>query len=263
MLKTFFKKTLLFLIVAIMALTPAITFTAPVYAGTTDAYDAVRDWIKAGSGIEAGLYGTNSYRYVINYDDKRDALSFEFFEWDYYNGSNREARNMTLKVETNPYMRDKADITIEYKDDKKILIATTKCNLTTLKASKNIEFTIKDGEGKDYSSKSKLQKYLRVIFDRGVASWDSVICDKTGYRLNDIGMNKYKLNTKKIIHHDGEYHCCNCGYTAGSEADINAHCDQDINCAFAGWTGRPGWDEYDTSWDEILSSLAKAVRILK
>ena len=93
-----------------------------------------------------------------------------------------------------------------------------------------------------------------------MASWDSVICDKTGYRLTDIGMNKYKFNTKKIIHHDGSYTCCGCGSHFTTVYAINAHCDQDINCAGPSWTGSPGWDGYDPAWDEILSSLAKAVK---
>ena len=94
--------------------------------------------------------------------------------------------------------------------------------------------------------------------------WETVHYHSTGYsHLKDMGIERYKNNTITVIRHPGDYICRGCGAQFGSEEEINAHCEQDINCAFAGWVGSPEWDEYDPAWDEILSSLAKAVKKLK
>ncbi len=255
MFRNIIKKLQILILVSIVALTSVIG-SSTVSAGTDNSYEDAKNYIQFNTKIGSGFNnGTNNYNYIIGYNEADDTLYFEF---DSYKGATQEERNLTLRVDTNPYFKGKASITMEYEDGENILKATAKCNLMKLKSSKNITFKIVDSRGKNYSSNRKIQKHLRTVFDVGMACCDSVLYEEKGYHLRDIGIEKYKYNIGMIIHHDGDYTCCGCGAHFTTQYAVNAHCEQDINCAGAGWTGSPGWNEDDTSWDEILNALSKA-----
>ena len=280
MLKTIFKKTLLFLIVAIMALTPAVTFTAPVYAGTDNSYEEVKycvshDWFgETGSRFYFGNYDCD---FVITYDEAKDGLSVVYTSKDRNNPGNTV---FSLRIDIGSDINSESDIVIEYKYGKKRLKATAKSNLTELKSSKGITFEIKDAKGKDYSSKKKLQKRFRATFDIFMAMWDTVHYGTLSlclYSIKDMGIKKYKNNTVTVTRHPGDYVCNGCGAQFDSWEEAGAHCDSQFDIAYesgepnhpgytcfgSGYQGTPSWDEYDPAWDEILSSLAKAVKKLK
>lgn len=77
----------------------------------------------------------------------------------------------------------------------------------------------------------------KTIIDQ--AAWDETVVDQAAW---DETVTTYTTETQ-TIHHDGDYTCRGCGAHFTTEDAINNHCTQDINCAFAGWTGSPGWDE--------------------
>ena len=64
----------------------------------------------------------------------------------------------------------------------------------------------------------------------------------------------------QIIHHDGDYNCRGCGAHFTSQDAVNAHCDLDINCAGAGWTGSPGYDETVEVQVPIKNTSARKVK---
>ena len=255
MAKHFIKKAVLLFIVAIMVITPVLGYANTVYAGTDDALDEIKGIFEGYTyGKVWNLHSSKSYlEGTIKYDKEADVLTFELVS---YKDENKKERELTLKMMPDSNMMGDADISIEYRKRKGlILTATGKINVQECKSAKEISFEITDNKGNDYSSKKALQKGFRKVFDRGMTYWQSAVYEETCYDFTEMGFKRYKFHTGKIVHHNADFVCGDCGAQFPEWWEASQHIEDTghvLDCS-----GCPGWDEYKIPWEDIFASLSK------
>jgi hypothetical protein len=143
MTKHFIKKAILLFIVVIMTITPVLGYTNTVYAGTDDALDEIKGIFEGYTyGKVWNMYSSKScLEGTIKYDKEADVLTFELVS---YKDENKKERELTLRMMPDSNMSGDADISIEYRKRKGlVLTATGEINVQKCKSAKTIKRNIK------------------------------------------------------------------------------------------------------------------------
>ncbi len=189
MLKHILKKTLLFFIVAIIALTHVVSDVIPISAGTKANLKKVKKYIgKQEKSQISGWY--EGYYYGVVYDEDFDALSFVFFK---YTDAKMEDCDIMMRLDMPSNMKGEGDISMVYKEDGSEWYAKGKINPRKCKASEDITYKITDNNGNDCSEDGFYQEGFHHLFDAGMALCDECLYDETGYHLKALGIKKFKL----------------------------------------------------------------------
>jgi len=189
MLKQLIKRTVIFMLIAVVAMTSVISGTTTVNAGTKANLKKVKKYIakQEDSQISDSI---NTIDYGIVYDNDFDAFSFVFIS---YLDETRSDYDVILRMDVPANMKGEGDISIAFKEKDFELSAKGKFKIAKCKTSKAIDFKIIDNSGRDYSSEKDIQDGFRNIFDTGMSLWDKCLFEETGFHLKALGVKKYKI----------------------------------------------------------------------